>query len=192
MLAANIHRMARRREQTHARLVDTGLRLFAAQGYDATTVAQVAAAAGVTEMTFYRHFATKQDLVLDDPYDPLIESSIDQQPPGLDPLTRVVRAFRAVWRNLPESGNDDVRTRIEIIVATPSLRAGTWATTERTQQMLVDRLEADGTDRLSAVVATSVVLAALNAALLEWGRAGRGPLGPVISAALDVLEPRHG
>jgi AcrR family transcriptional regulator len=184
--------MASRRDRTHARLVDAGLRLFATHGYDATTVAQVAAAAGVTEMTFYRHFPAKQDLVLDDPYDPLIASAIDQQAPDLDPLTRVVRTFRAAWQNLPESGTDDVRARIEIIVATPSLRAGTWATTERTQQMLVDHLEASGTDRIAAVVATSVVLAALNAALLEWGRAGRGPLGPVISAALDVLEVRHG
>ena len=48
------------RERTRARLLAAALDLFARQGYERTTVAQIAAAAGVTEMTFYRHFGSKE------------------------------------------------------------------------------------------------------------------------------------
>ena len=69
-----------RTERTRARLLAAALDLFARQGYDRTTVAEIAAAAGVTEMTFYRHFGSKDQLLLDDPYDPLIASAIGHQP----------------------------------------------------------------------------------------------------------------
>jgi AcrR family transcriptional regulator len=47
------------------------LELFLRDGYDATTVAAIARAAGVSHMTFFRHFPTKESVVLDDPYDPV-------------------------------------------------------------------------------------------------------------------------
>lgn len=72
-----------RTQRTRARLQTAALELFARQGYEATTVAQIAAAAGVTEMTFYRHFGTKDQLLLDDPYDPLMAGAVAAQPPGL-------------------------------------------------------------------------------------------------------------
>ncbi len=52
-----------RAERTRRRLLAAGLELFAERGYDATTVAQIAAAAGVTEMTFFRHFAGKREVL---------------------------------------------------------------------------------------------------------------------------------
>ena len=58
--------------RTRAALMAAAFELFARQGYEQTTVAQIAEAAGVTEMTFYRHFGSKDQLLVDDPYDPLI------------------------------------------------------------------------------------------------------------------------
>ena len=84
-----------RTRRTRVRLLAAGLDLFARQGYDATTVAQIAGAAGVTEMTFYRHFGSKDRLLLDDPYDPLMAGAIGHQPTGLPPLSRAVRGVRA-------------------------------------------------------------------------------------------------
>lgn len=52
-----------RKRATRAALLGHAERLFAAQGYQATTIAQIADAAGVTERTFYRYFAAKDDLV---------------------------------------------------------------------------------------------------------------------------------
>src|SRR4051812_42980700 len=73
----------RRALQAHA------LRLFEEQGYERTTVAQIAAAAGVSHMTFFRNFPTKEDVVLDDPYDPLLADAVGAQPRDLSALERV-------------------------------------------------------------------------------------------------------
>src|SRR5690625_7043573 len=76
-----------RRERTTARLATCALELFEVHGFENTTVAQIAEAAGVSEMTFFRHFATKERAILADPYDPAIASAIAAQPPG-PPLIR--------------------------------------------------------------------------------------------------------
>jgi AcrR family transcriptional regulator len=52
------------------------LRLFAEQGYEATTVEEIADAADISTSTFYRYFPTKEDVVLDDEYDPIVEQII--------------------------------------------------------------------------------------------------------------------
>ena len=54
----------------------SALELFLRDGYDATTVAAIAGAAGVSQMTFFRHFPTKESVVLDDPYDPVIAERV--------------------------------------------------------------------------------------------------------------------
>ncbi|MFH8250240.1 helix-turn-helix domain-containing protein [Microbacterium sp. B2969] len=72
-------------------MLDVGGALFERQGYDDTTVREIAAAAGVTEMTFFRHFSTKESLLLDDPYDPMLVEAIGGQPIGLLPFTRGLR-----------------------------------------------------------------------------------------------------
>jgi AcrR family transcriptional regulator len=51
-------------EITRQRLIKAGSRLIAEQGYSRTTAAEVAAAAGVSERTFFRHFSSKSDLFL--------------------------------------------------------------------------------------------------------------------------------
>lgn len=58
-----------RRALTRTRLSDVALELFERQGFEQTTVAQIAAGAGVSEMTFFRHFSAKHRVLFDDPYD---------------------------------------------------------------------------------------------------------------------------
>ncbi|MGY4647173.1 TetR/AcrR family transcriptional regulator [Mycobacterium sp. URHB0021] len=57
-----IDRRARRKQQTRERIVDAAIELFIAQGYDATTVDQIAAAADVARGTFFNHFPGKEDV----------------------------------------------------------------------------------------------------------------------------------
>ena len=80
MLVTNIHGMGARADRTRERLLTAALELFAERGYDATTAGEIAARAGVTEMTFFRHFPSKASLLVDDPYDPLIGAAIHRQP----------------------------------------------------------------------------------------------------------------
>lgn len=176
--------------RTRGRLLAAALDLFARQGYNETTVAQIAAAAGVTEMTFYRHFGSKDQLLLADPYDPLIASAIGDQPTDLPPLLRAVRGIRAAWRGLPITDEGPVRERVAIVAATPSLAATVRGNTAATESAITAELVAGGTDPRAAAIAAAVVMAALTTALLQWGSAGDGSLSDAIERALDVLEAR--
>jgi TetR/AcrR family transcriptional regulator, cholesterol catabolism regulator len=55
-------RRARRKQETRERIVDAAVELFVRQGYDATTVDQIAAAADVARGTFFNHFPGKEDV----------------------------------------------------------------------------------------------------------------------------------
>lgn len=180
-----------RTQRTRARLLAAALDLFARQGYEATTVAQIAAAAGVTEMTFYRHFGTKDQLLLDDPYDPLMAGAVAAQPPGLPPVIRAVRGIRAAWRAVPIQDTGPVRDRLAIVAATPSLAAAVRANTAASEAAIGVELAAGGADPREAAIAAAAVMAALMTALLQWGRDGDGTLSAAIERALDVVEAHH-
>lgn len=177
-----------RARRTAERLLAAALDLFARNGYEATTVAQVAAAAGVTEMTFYRHFGSKEALLVDDPYDPLIAEAVGRQPRSLPALLRAARGLREAWRGMPIEDAEPVRARVRIAAGTPSLRGVMRANTARTEEAVAGRLVADGCDPTTAAVAAAAVLAALMTALLRWAEEDGTDLGAAVESALDVLE----
>ncbi|ELB86966.1 TetR family transcriptional regulator [Rhodococcus wratislaviensis IFP 2016] len=67
-------------ERTRARIQSAAVQLFVEHGYDATTVDQISAAAGISHMTFFRHFPSKDAVLLEDPYDPVIGAAVARQP----------------------------------------------------------------------------------------------------------------
>jgi AcrR family transcriptional regulator len=180
-----------RRERTLARLVETGLELFERQGYDETTVAQIARTAGVTEMTFFRYFPAKESLLLDDPYDPLLVAGIGRQPIDLPPFLRAVRGIREAWRSVPEPDQPIIRRRVRIAATTPSLRGATWRSTGNTEQAIIGQLVADGASDHDARIAAGAVLAALVAGLFAWAGDETAGLGASIERALDVIDVVH-
>jgi AcrR family transcriptional regulator len=177
-----------RREATRARLLEVALELFARQGYDATTAAQIAEAAGVTEMTFFRHFPSKSALVVDDPYDPLMAAAVARQPLDLPPLVRLARGVREAWQEVPPPAAEQVRIRLRIVASSPSLRGAMWHNTAESERVLAAQLVADGTDAAAARIAASATLGALMTALLVWAESDEPDLSPAITGALDVLE----
>lgn len=177
-----------KRERTLMALVEAGLELFERQGYEATTVAEIARAAGVTEMTFFRYFPAKEHLVLDDPYDPVIIAAIAQQPRTDPPFLRVARGVRAAWRALPEPEAPVIRRRVRISAQTPALRGAVWRSTGNTERAIVAQLVADGTSPSDAQVAAASVLAALVAGLFMWAEDESASLADAIERALDVIE----
>ena len=142
--------------------------LFARQGYDETTVAQIADAAGVSQMTFFRYFPTKESVVFDDPYDPLIADLISSQDPVLPALERVRRGLLAGWRVVPEPTDEATRAKIRLIAGHPRLAAGVWENNRRTEDLIVSALVGTGVGRLEARVAAGACLGGLTAALLDW------------------------
>lgn len=175
--------------RTRQRLLAAALELFAEQGFEDTTVTQIAARAGVSDMTFFRYFPTKQSVLVDDPYDELIGTAVAQQPRDLPPLTRAVRGIRSAWHSLPPPESAEVRDRMRIVAVSPSLRSSMRRNSEETERVIAEALT--DADAIAARVAAAAAVAALNAALLEWSLGDDGDLGPLIDLALDVLESGH-
>lgn len=178
--------MTGKAQRTAARILDAALDLFERDGYDATTVARIAAAAGVSEMTFFRHYRSKEAVLLDDPYDPLIAAAIAAQAHTLAPLARAIAGFRASWALIDES-DVTVRRRLRL-AAHPALRRAVAHNTAETERVVADQLIADGADPVEARIAAAAVLAAMMASLLAWGATDDdGTMGAAIRRALDVL-----
>jgi len=167
--------------------------LFAAQGYDQTTVADIAEAAGVSQMTFFRYFPAKERVILDDPYDPLIAGCVAAQPVGLPPLERVRRGLVEAWGAMSGAEDEALRLRVRIGGSHPQLRARMRENNAATEEAIAAALVADGVSPFDATVVTAAAIGALMAGLLEWA-AGDGPasLGDCVLAALALLAHSPG
>lgn len=179
--------MQSRRQRTHERLIECALDLFESQGYEQTTVAQIAAAAEVQEMTFFRHFSRKEGVVLTDPYDPAMVAGIAAQPTDLAPLVRAAAGVRQVLGALPEPETSVVRRRVRVIAASPALRASSAVSNQSTETHIRDQLVVDGATPLAAGVAAAALMAALTAALYAWAGDDQLSLTGTIAAALTTL-----
>jgi AcrR family transcriptional regulator len=167
-------------------------RLIAEQGYDATTVEQIAAAAEVSPSTVFRYFPTKEDIVLTDEYDPVMEAELRARPADEPPLAslRIILtgAVAAILENEPE----EMHLRTRLMLEVPALRARMTETMADTSQLLArpiaDRVGREPDD-LEVRVFTAAVMAALREALIHWGEHGRrDDLVAVVNRTLDILE----
>jgi AcrR family transcriptional regulator len=113
----------RKKAKTRAAIQAAALALFERQGYQATTVDQIAAMADVSQSTFFRYFPTKEDVVLLDRYDPLMLAALRAQPAELGPIVALRRTLRSVLGALPPDELARERQRAMLIVSVPELRA---------------------------------------------------------------------
>ena len=113
----------RKKAKTHAAIQEQAVRLFREQGYDATTIEQIAEAAEVSESTLFRYFPTKEDLVLWDEFDPMIIEAFRGQPLELSPIRALRGAFRAVSDRLTPEQWAEQRERMDLILSVPAVRA---------------------------------------------------------------------
>ena len=91
----------RKKARTRAAIREQALRLFGDQGFDATTVEQIAAAAEVSPSTFFRYYPAKEDVLTGDGVDALVVEALAGQPPGLDPVAAVRAALACALASLP-------------------------------------------------------------------------------------------
>lgn len=174
--------------ETKALLQERALALFMEQGFDDTTIAQIAAASGVSQMTFFRHFPNKEAAVLDDPYDPLIADLIAAQESALPGRERVRLGLLAAWGSTPEPADSTTRDRFRLAAGHSRLRAGIWENNHRTEELIVEALVRTGTGQLEARVAAGACLGGLTAALLAWAAEPDDEhLGDRILAALELM-----
>ncbi|MCX4987037.1 TetR/AcrR family transcriptional regulator [Streptomyces sp. NBC_00572] len=184
----------RQRSETRHAIQAYAVRLFTDRGYDAVTVADVAEAAGVSAMTVYRHFPTKEDLVLVDQPALLIAERVAASSAGEPVVRRVGGALVEAAAALTGGGGEPVADErflldcLRLMVSTPSLRARHLDSQYALQGVIVDALgcdTADAEDVFRARAATSACLAAMHTALTRWADDdGRTSLPDLIAQAL--------
>jgi AcrR family transcriptional regulator len=180
----------RKKNATRDRIRAAALRLFREQGYDATTVEQIAAAAGVSHMTFFRYFPAKEDVALSDSYDPLIASVIAQTPATWPLIERIRAALADGLRQVYAAERDAMLAQNKLIMSTPALRERLWADQIATQEIVLRALGQDGPHAsFQARVTVAACLAAASTAILTWvDNDGAGELPDLIEQAFDILS----
>ncbi len=128
----------RKKAKTRLAIREHAMALFKDQGYDRTTVEQIAAAAEVSPSTFFRYFPSKEEVVLQDDYDALLIAAFHDQKADVPPLRALRNAITEVFSSMPESQQAQEAERIRIMSAVPELRARMLAQVSEMIQMLAD------------------------------------------------------
>lgn len=182
----------RKKARTREAIIEAALDLFERNGYDATTVEEIAAAAEVSPRTFFRYFESKLDLVM---------ARSGEKHAGLGPLLAsrpagegLVEAVREAMRAelAAQLADPLVRREFQVMLTTPSLRilAREHFYEEEAEMVpaVADRLGRRDDD-LVAQVAAGVIASALWVAVNRWVVEGADldRLDPMIDAAFAVL-----
>lgn len=130
----------RKKARTRAAIRQHALRLFVEQGYDATTVEQIAAAAEVSPATFFRYFPTKEDVVLQDEFDLVALAEMDALPPELSPITAFRTAAAAGRRLLTADDAEAFAVTMQLTMSIPEIRARALDEFMRTTDQISDAI----------------------------------------------------
>ncbi len=130
----------RKKARTRAAIREHALRLFRENGYQRTTVEQIAAAAEVSPSTFFRYFPTKEDLVLQDDMDTRMIEAFERQPAGLSPVAAVRAGVREAFSSYTEAELETVRETTSLTMTVPEVRARAMDEFSRTIAVIADAL----------------------------------------------------
>lgn len=160
--------MARWEPDAAARLEAAALELFAQHGYAATTVPSIAARAGLTTRSFFRHFADKREVLFihEADFPGVVSSAISAQPEGLGAVDLVIRALEFVTTDRFSDWRDVLISRRAIVREDASLRERELLKFailgESIRRSLVDRGIDDSTAALLAPIAVTVFDQSMN------------------------------
>lgn len=170
---------ARKRADTHARIHQAALALFARQGFEATTLDDIARGAGVSRRTLFHYFGSKEDIVLSTKAGlaELIEAAILRRPAD-EPL--LAMAEHALTDMAQDFQGAEARALARLIHDTPALRAGDHAKYEAIEQRMAAAMAARkglSADDLQARVVATAAVGVLRMATEAWLAADddRGP-----------------
>jgi AcrR family transcriptional regulator len=151
------------------RLERAALELFAERGFDGTTTEQIAARAGVTERTFFRHFPDKREVLFasEDELREVTTAALAAAPRGLEPLPTLRAALHGVVP-LIERNRPLAMMRAPIIAASPALMEREHAKTAALTDLVARALQERGVDERAALLAARVGMAAFATAIRRW------------------------
>ncbi|WUB12021.1 TetR family transcriptional regulator [Streptomyces platensis] len=181
----------RKKIQTREAIRRAAYRLFEAQGYEATPIDQIAEAADVSPSTVFRYFPTKEDIVLTDEYDTVLEAGLRARPTDEPMVESMRRVAVEALRELTAADRGELVQRIQLVRDVPAIRGRTAENIAR-DTALISAVLAERTGRpaddLELRVISAAILAALQEAMLSWVAGGqRAELEALIHRTMDVL-----
>ncbi|MFF8094121.1 TetR/AcrR family transcriptional regulator [Streptomyces sp. NPDC016675] len=184
----------RKKTRTRQAIRAAAYGLIQEQGYDATTIEQIADRAEVSPSTVFRYFPVKEDIVLTDAYDPVMAAELAARPADEPWPTALRHALRkAVERGVGEEA-ELTRLRTRLLAEVPAVRSRMLESMSVTARLL-GRALADRTGLDPEGLEVRVLSMSLAGGLMEvtryWAEHGHEEdLAGLVERALDVLE--HG
>lgn len=187
----------RKRLAVQREVTEIALDLFARDGFAETTVERIAAEAGMSRRTFFRYFASKEELVLgkweliaDD-----VTEAIRSRPPGESDVQSLRRSFDVILGHQADAVSSSRAQAFDAIVSSsPTLAAAFLARIDTIEELVTDVLEQrrDGTDA-DARLRTRAVVGAASAclqAVLKEAAAQQNQLGERLDMAMEAVFGR--
>jgi AcrR family transcriptional regulator len=160
-----------KKTRTRASLREHALRLFREQGYTATTVEQIAAAAEVSPSTFFRYFPTKEDVIWQDDMDTRMVEAFERQPAELSPLAAMRAAIREMVASYTEEDFAQFRETAALSVSVPEVRARAIDEFARTIQVVavaIGKRAGRPADDIRVRAMAGAVIGVIMAITLPW------------------------
>ena len=181
--------MPRNGEPARQRLQQAAVELFCERGYEQTTTAEIAARAGVTERTFFRHFPDKREVLFDGQakLGELLTAAIAKAPTTLKPLEALYQAFCSV-EQLLEDNRPFSFPRQQVIDRSPALQERELAKVAALNEALALALRRRGVDERLAALAAQTGMATFRYAVASWFVDPAGGLGAHLDRAFDDLD----
>jgi AcrR family transcriptional regulator len=168
--------MGRWQPDSRGRLQEAALALFAARGFDRTTAAEIAVRAGLTERTFFRHFADKREVLFGGSalLQERIVAGVAGAPAADGPLDAVSRGLAAAATMLGEFRRDLSRQRQAVIAANPELRERELAKLADYAGAVAAALRQRGVSEPQATLAAEAGMTVLRVAIQRWANGDDG------------------
>jgi AcrR family transcriptional regulator len=172
------------------------MELFGEIGYEQTTVAAIAARAGLTARTFFRHFADKREVLFDgtDRLQQLMVDSLAQAPVEASPLNAVAAAVTKAGDFFDDARRPYARLRNLVIAAHPDLHERELIKMARLSAALADALRERGVDEPDASLVAETGIAVFRIAFAQWvveaEKRGYGEIANQCFARLRALTVR--
>jgi AcrR family transcriptional regulator len=172
------------------RLQAAALELFATRGFEQTTAAEIAQSVGLTERTFFRHFADKREVLFYGQQEFLqaFLDGVDAAPPDAAPLEVIAFALQAATSFFPDERRSYSRMRQAVIDANPGLRERELHKLAGLATTVAEALRARGIGEPAATLAAESGGTVFGIAFAQWIREGeRRSLADMASNVLNEL-----
>ncbi|GAA3829472.1 TetR family transcriptional regulator [Streptomyces coacervatus] len=168
--------------------------LIKEQGYDATTIEQIAERAEVSPSTVFRYFPTKEDIVLTDEYDPLMLEELRARPADESWIESVRHIMQKALDFMVQESPEVIRLRAHLGVQVPAVRSRMYESMSETGRLMrgaiAERFGLDPESLEVRVYAMSLIGGLMEVNMYWAENDFGGDLGALMNRALDVLE--HG